>query len=129
MLPTHKRRFNVLKAPFVYKKAVHQYQYDTHKRLIELYGQSSTGADATNVVHFLRYLEHALSDVHMMSCGRDLLPVDGALRVDAHADGTIVGIRNWYAKEGAQTQRDSRQLKNASGRINSQRLSKDQSNG
>ena len=63
-LPTHKRKYTVLKAPFVYSKARSQIQHDTHKRLIELYGESSTGPDATACVHFLRYLEHDIMQVH-----------------------------------------------------------------
>lgn len=63
-LPTDTRRISLPKAPFVYKKAINQYQHDTHKRLIELYGASTTGQDATNVVHFLRYLEHTILELH-----------------------------------------------------------------
>ena len=40
------------------------YQHDTHMRLIELYGENATGQDGTNVVHFLRYLEHTILQLH-----------------------------------------------------------------
>lgn len=69
-LPTKTRRLTVRKATFVYKKAQASYQHDTHKRLIEFYGHAapgqaaSTGQAATNVVHFLRYLEHTILQLH-----------------------------------------------------------------
>lgn len=63
-LPTHKRRYSVLKSPFVHRKSIAQLQHDTHKRLIELRGESTTGQDASRVVHFLRYLEHTIMILH-----------------------------------------------------------------
>ena len=72
-LPTHSRKYSVLKSPFKYKKAWHQYQHDTHKRLIELYGKSTTGQEATSVVHFLRYLEHTILVLHPACSARILL--------------------------------------------------------
>ena len=63
-LPTHKRRISVNRSPFVNSKSQLQFQMDTHKRLLELYGTSATGQDATNVVHFLRYLEHTILVLH-----------------------------------------------------------------
>lgn len=63
-LPTHKRKFSVNRSPFVHSKSQSQFQLDTHKRLIELYGESATGQDATSVVHFLRYLEHTILVLH-----------------------------------------------------------------
>ena len=36
----------------------------TYKRLVELYGASTVGPDATACVHFLRYLEHTILQVH-----------------------------------------------------------------
>ena len=63
-LPTAKRKFSVLRSPFVHSKSISQYQHDTHKRLIELYGESTVGQDATSAVHFLRYLEHTIRALH-----------------------------------------------------------------
>jgi small subunit ribosomal protein S10 len=63
-LPTKKRKISLLRSPFVNSKSISQFQHDTHKRLIEVYGESTTGQDATNAVHFLRYLEHTILQVH-----------------------------------------------------------------
>jgi small subunit ribosomal protein S10 len=63
-LPTHKRKMSFNRSPFVYNKSQTQVQHDTHKRLLEIYGSSTTGQDATNVVHFLRYLEHTVLQLH-----------------------------------------------------------------
>jgi small subunit ribosomal protein S10 len=79
-LPTKKRKYTVQKATFVYKSARSQYQHDTHKRLIEFYGDSSTGQAATNVVHFLRYLEHTILAVHPGCTARVTLFSDERIR-------------------------------------------------
>ena len=63
-LPTKKRLITILKGPFVDKKALQQHHHATHKRLIELYGKSTTGQCATSCVHFLRYLEHTIMQLH-----------------------------------------------------------------
>ena len=63
-LPTHKRKYALLKSAFVHKQAIRHAGYFTHKRLIELYGESTIGQDATDVVHFLRYLEHTILMLH-----------------------------------------------------------------
>ena len=59
-----RRLFTFLKGPFVDKKAMRHHHHSTHKRLIELYGESTLGQDATTTVHFLRYLEHDIMQVH-----------------------------------------------------------------
>jgi len=63
-LPTKTRLVTIMRGPFVHKKSMEQHHHKTHKRLIELYGASSTGQDATSCVHFLRYLEHTIMQVH-----------------------------------------------------------------
>ncbi|KAL1519850.1 hypothetical protein AB1Y20_023353 [Prymnesium parvum] len=64
-LPTRIQKFgDVLRSPFVHKGAVDQYEIRHHGRLIELYGDGATSADATKVVHFLRYLEHTILPAH-----------------------------------------------------------------
>ena len=63
-LPAKRRLFTFLKGPFVDKKAMRHHHHSTHKRLIELYGESTLGQDATTTVHFLRYLEHDIMQVH-----------------------------------------------------------------
>ena len=78
-LPTKKRKFlNILKSPHVHKKAVAQYQMDYHKRLIEFYGNGTTGQEAANVVHFLRYLEHTILQLHPGCMVRTILYSDEA---------------------------------------------------
>jgi small subunit ribosomal protein S10 len=59
-LPTKRRLITIMKGPFVDRKALQQHHHSTHKRLIELYGASAVGQDATSTVHFLRYLEHTI---------------------------------------------------------------------
>ena len=63
-LPTKRRLFNILRGPFVDQKSQQQHHHSTHKRLIEIYGESTTGQDATTCVHFLRYLEHTIMQLH-----------------------------------------------------------------
>ena len=63
-LPTKTKLFSVLRGPFVDKKSQVQFHHSTHKRLIELFGKSTTGQDASTCVHFLRYLEHTILQVH-----------------------------------------------------------------
>lgn len=63
-LPTKTTKISMRNSPFVHSKSIAQFQKNTHKRLIELYGESTVGQDATNVVHFLRYLEHTILMVH-----------------------------------------------------------------
>ena len=63
-LPTKRRLFSIMRGPFVDKKSQEQHFHATHKRLIEIYGESTTGQDATSCVHFLRYLEHTIMQVH-----------------------------------------------------------------
>ena len=63
-LPTKRKLFSILRGPFVDKKSQDQFFHNTHKRLIELYGASTTGQDATTCVHFLRYLEHTIMQLH-----------------------------------------------------------------
>ena len=63
-LPTKTRLVTLMKGPFVDRKALSQHHHSTHKRLIELYGESTTGQDATTCVQFLRYLEHTILQVH-----------------------------------------------------------------
>lgn len=63
-LPTKRRLVNILRGPFVDKKSQEQYHHSTHKRLIEIYGESTVGPDATACVHFLRYLEHTIMQLH-----------------------------------------------------------------
>mmetsp|Transcript_54354 Transcript_54354/g.140393 ORF Transcript_54354/g.140393 Transcript_54354/m.140393 type:complete len:138 (-) Transcript_54354:268-681(-) len=83
-LPTQKRKFSVNRSPFVHSKSQSQFQIDTHKRLIELYGESTTGQSATNVVHFLRYLEHTILVLHPGCSARvklysdEMLPESGS---------------------------------------------------
>ena len=45
-LPTHTRRFTVLKSPFVNKKSREQFQLTTHKRLMDIFPTSSKTVDA-----------------------------------------------------------------------------------
>ncbi len=40
-LPTRKRIFTVLRSPHVNKKSREQFQLNTHKRLLDIYGSSS----------------------------------------------------------------------------------------
>ena len=63
-LPTKKSRWVVPRSPFVNSRSQEHYQMNTHKRLIELYGESAGGRDGTAVVHFLRYLEHTIMPLH-----------------------------------------------------------------
>ena len=63
-LPKKTRLITILKGPFVDKKAQQQHHHTTYKRLVQLYGASTTGQDATNCVHFLRYLEHTIMQLH-----------------------------------------------------------------
>ena len=63
-LPTKTRLITILKGPFVDRNALQQHHHSTHKRLVELYGESTTGPDATRCVHFLRYLEHTIMQLH-----------------------------------------------------------------
>lgn len=82
-LPTDKMKFSVNRSPFVHSKSKLQFQKDTHKRLIEIYGDSTTGQDATNVVHFLRYLEHTILVLHPGCSARVKLYSSEKLDVDA----------------------------------------------
>ena len=76
-LPTRSRKaLKVLKSPHVYSKHMHQYQQDTHKRLIQFYGDGHTGQDATKVVHFLRYLQHTILILHPGCWSRVILYSD-----------------------------------------------------
>ena len=77
-LPTRTRKWSMLKAPFKYKKHFRQFQHDTHKRLIEFYGHGHVGQDTTNVVHFLRYLEHTILILHPGCWTRVMLYADEA---------------------------------------------------
>ena len=45
-LPTEKKIFTVLRSPHVNKKAREQFQYTTHKRLIEIYSPTQKTVDA-----------------------------------------------------------------------------------
>lgn len=45
-LPTNKRRFTVLRSPFVNKKAREQFQLNSYKRLMDIYSSSSKTVDA-----------------------------------------------------------------------------------
>jgi len=63
-LPTQTTKLSLLRSPFVHKKSFRQFQKDDHKRLIEIYGRSTVGQDATSTVHFLRYLEHTILVAH-----------------------------------------------------------------
>ena len=45
-LPTEKKIFTVLRSPHVNKKAREQFQYTTHKRLIEIYSANEKTVDA-----------------------------------------------------------------------------------
>ena len=82
-LPTDINKFSVNRSPFVHSKSKLQFQKDTHKRLIEIYGDSTTGQDATNVVHFLRYLEHTILVLHPGCSARVKLYSSEKLDVDA----------------------------------------------
>ena len=48
-------------------RASAQFERPDHDRLIEFYGESTTGQDATNVVHFFRYYEHTILPNHPMN--------------------------------------------------------------
>ena len=63
-LPTKRRLVTIMKGPFVDRNALQQHHHSTHKRLIEFYGESTVGQDATTCVHFLRYLEHTIMQLH-----------------------------------------------------------------
>lgn len=78
-LPTKTVRITMNSAPFVFSKAKEQFQQQTHKRLIEFYGDSTTGQDATSVVHFMRYLEHNILRRHPACGGRVMLYSDEML--------------------------------------------------
>lgn len=45
-LPTDKKIYTVLRSPHVNKKAREQFQYSTHKRLLDIYTSSSRTVDA-----------------------------------------------------------------------------------
>jgi len=45
-LPTNKRRFTVLRSPFVNKKSREQFQLNSYKRLMDIYSSSSKTVDA-----------------------------------------------------------------------------------
>ena len=79
-LPTKKRKlYDVKRSPHVHSKSVIHYQMDTHKRLIEFYGDGHMGQDASNVVHFLRYLEHTILQLHPGCMVRTILYSDEAV--------------------------------------------------
>ncbi len=45
-LPTNKRKFTVLRSPFVNKKSREQFQLCSYKRLMDIYSSSSKTVDA-----------------------------------------------------------------------------------
>ncbi len=45
-LPTNKRKFTVLRSPFVNKKSREQFQLNSYKRLMDIYSSSSKTVDA-----------------------------------------------------------------------------------
>lgn len=45
-LPTHKRLFTVLRSPHVNKKSREQFQFFSHKRLMDIYSSSAKTVDA-----------------------------------------------------------------------------------
>jgi len=63
-LPTRINRYNVLRSPFVNKKAFDQFEKREYNRLIEIFGEGTQSADATKTVYFLRYLEHTILPAH-----------------------------------------------------------------
>jgi len=45
-LPTNKRKFTVLRSPFVNKKSREQFELSSYKRLMDIYSSSSKTVDA-----------------------------------------------------------------------------------
>jgi small subunit ribosomal protein S10 len=45
-LPTHKRKFTVLRSPHVNKKAREQFEVSSYKRLMDIYSSTSKTVDA-----------------------------------------------------------------------------------
>jgi len=45
-LPTHKRKYTVLRSPHVNKKAREQFELSSYKRLLDIYNSSSKTVDA-----------------------------------------------------------------------------------
>ncbi len=45
-LPTNKRKFTVLRSPFVNKKSREQFQLNSYKRLMDIYSSSAKTVDA-----------------------------------------------------------------------------------
>jgi len=63
-LPTSIKRWTVNRSPFVHAMSKTQYERREYNRLIEIFGEGTQSYDATNTLHFLRYLEHVLLPAH-----------------------------------------------------------------
>merc|ERR1740124_857909 len=63
-LPRRTYKYTVQRSPFVDKTSMEQFEKREYNRIIEFYGSSCVGADATAVVHFLRHMERVIIPAH-----------------------------------------------------------------
>ena len=63
-LPMRIYKYTVQRSPFVDKHSMEQFEKREYNRIIEFYGASCVGPDATAVVHFLRYMERVIIPAH-----------------------------------------------------------------
>jgi len=63
-LPMRVFRYTVQRSPFVDKHSMEQFEKREYNRIIEFYGSSCVGPDATKMVHFLRYMERVIIPAH-----------------------------------------------------------------
>ena len=63
-LPRRTYKYTVQRSPFVDKHSMEQFERREYNRIIEFYGASCVGADATAVVHFLRHMERVIIPAH-----------------------------------------------------------------
>ena len=63
-LPMRIYKYTVQRSPFVDKHSMEQFEKREYNRVIDFYGSSCTGPDATKVVHFLRHMERVIIPAH-----------------------------------------------------------------
>lgn len=63
-LPRRTYKYTVQRSPFVDKHSMEQFEKREYNRIIEFYGASCVGPDATAVVHFLRHMERVIIPAH-----------------------------------------------------------------
>ena len=63
-LPKRIYKYTMQRSPFVDKHSMEQFEKREYNRMIEFYGSSCVGPDATAVVHFLRHMERVIIPAH-----------------------------------------------------------------